>query len=121
MEYDSARGAALKQIIEEAGYSATMKKMFGHDTWFLNGYMYAGCNTYGVFVHLGEVASSKAVAENDDLSPFSPGRDRIMKDYVQINEPSAGNTNIVLYWLGRSATYLESLPEKVKKPKKARS
>lgn len=121
MKYDPARGEALRKLIEDAGYSATMKKMFGHDTWFLNGYMYAGCNTDGVFVHIGEEAAIKAVAEHDNLSPFSPGRDMIMKDYIQINEPSAGDDRIVSEWLKRSATYLESLPEKVKKAKKKKA
>lgn len=121
MKYDPARGEALKGLIEEAGYAATMKKMFGHDTWFLNGYMYAGCNIDGVFVHLGDEASKNALAEHEDLSPFSPGRDMIMKDYIQINEPSAGDPGIVSAWLARSAAYLQSLPEKIKKPKKKKS
>jgi len=115
VKFDPARGEVLRALIEKAGYPATMKKMFGHDTWFLNGYMYSGCNTEGFFVHVGEASAGRAVAEHEDVVPFSPGRGMTMKDYVQINEPSAENREIVAEWLETSANYLQSLPTKVKK------
>jgi hypothetical protein len=92
--------------------------MFGHDTWFLNGYMFAGCNTDGVFVHLDEESVAAAVVEHDDAIPFSPGRGMTMKGYLQINDPSAQKVEIIDSWLASSADYLQALPAKVKKPRK---
>ena len=49
MKYAPERGAFLAGIVESGGFVAggdapTMRKMFGHETWFLNGYMFTGAN-----------------------------------------------------------------------------
>jgi len=87
MKFDPERGAFLERIVEAGGFVAggeppKMRKMFGHDSWFFNGYMFTGANEDGIFVHLGEEATAAAIDENEELEPFSPGRDMIMKSYV---------------------------------------
>ena len=116
-KFDPGRAIILSDLVQKTGYPATLKKMFGHDTWFLNGYMYAGCNTGGVFVHLGEDGAKNAIDTNDDVIPFSPRSDMVMRAYVQIADPSARDPQILSEWLKRSAEFLLALPPKVKKKK----
>ena len=64
MQFDAELSARLEHILAGLGIPAEKKKMFGHETFFLNGYMYAGANEFGIMVHLGR-DSVPAVLENE--------------------------------------------------------
>ena len=122
MKYNPVRGVFLARIVEAGGFVAggeapKMRKMFGHDTWFLNGYMFTGANEDGVYVHLGEEGATAAIAESDELAPFSPGRDMIMKNYGLIVGAGSDDEAVVASWVSKSAGYLTSLPKKEPKKK----
>jgi TfoX/Sxy family transcriptional regulator of competence genes len=125
MKYDAERGAFLAGLVEDGGFvaggeSPHMRKMFGHESWFFNGYMFTGANEDGIFVHLGERTAAIAIAEKAELRPFSPGRDVIMKDYALIAGAAADDPKIVAGWVRQSADYLAGLPRKEPKKKKTK-
>ncbi len=126
MKYAPERGPFLAGIVEAGGFVADgeapkMRKMFGHEAWFLNGYMFTGANENGIYVHLGEEDAAVAIAENEDLSPFSPRRDMIVKAYALIAGAAAEDRETVVSWVRRSADYLSALPKKEPKERKKRS
>jgi len=123
MKYDSTRGEILDGIISDQAYQAgdelaKKRKMFGTETWFLNGYMFAGAGQTGVFVHLGESATQAAVETNDMIGVFSPRDGMVMKNYALILPPHCDDRSVLTPWLEKSAAYLANLPRK--EPKKRR-
>jgi TfoX/Sxy family transcriptional regulator of competence genes len=120
MKYSSELGALLERQILARGYPASKRKMFGHETWFLNGRMFAGASTDGIWMHLGEEAVQKALAAEKGLKPFSPGRGMVMKDYLTLAEPGCRDAGRLQPWLERSSRYLLSLPPKTPAGKKKR-
>ncbi len=121
MQFDAAGDAALGKAILHEGYAPDKKKMFGHEVYFLNGYMYAGANTNGVFVHVGEEGVQAAVDAEDGVGPFCPMEGMTMKAYLQLAPEITGDGERLGAWLKQSAEFLLGLPPKVKKPKKKRA
>lgn len=120
MKYSAELGAVLEERIRASHYAANRRKMFGHETWFLNGYMFAGASVEGIWVHLGEEAVRQALAAEEGVAPFSPGRGMVMKDYLTVVEPGCREAERLASWLERSARYLLSRPPKpAAKAKKA--
>ena len=74
MQFSPERHEFLGRQVEKTGFAAEPKKMFGHEVFFLNGYMYTGANTEGVFVHLGkeEVELGKWLKKSDDFLMSRP-------------------------------------------------
>ena len=118
MNYDAERGALLAEVVKEKEPGAQLKKMFGHETWFLNTYMFAGANTDGIWVHLGEEKVQECLEQQESVAPFSPGRGMIMKDYLLVADPVAKDREQITNWVQQSTDYLKALPPKVKKAKK---
>lgn len=112
MQFDESRAAFLAPLVQEVAPEAVTRKMFGHETWFLNGRMFAGANTEGIYVHLAPEAVEDALACEPYGTPFRPNGKRIMKEYVQIIDPAAGDAAFVNGYLKRSATYLRGKPPK---------
>jgi TfoX/Sxy family transcriptional regulator of competence genes len=120
MKFSPELGALLEKQIHADGYPASKRKMFGHETWFLNGYMFAGASAEGIWMHLGEAAVQEALAAEEGVAPFSPGRGMVMKDYLTLTEPGCREAGRLRPWLERSSQYLLSLPAKSSKAKKKR-
>jgi TfoX/Sxy family transcriptional regulator of competence genes len=112
MKFSPELAELLEKQIQEGGYPASKRKMFGHETWFLNGYMFAGANTEGIWMHLGEQAVQKALSAELGMAPFSPGRGMVMKDYLTLVEPGCREMARLRPWLERSSRYLLSRPTK---------
>ena len=110
----------LGDALSALGIEAEEKKMFGHHTMFLNGYMFAGGNVRGIFLNIGRDEVDRLLQENNQLFPFAPGG-RAMRDYIQLGLPIAEDPSELKAWVKRSANYLTSLPPKVKKPKKKKA
>jgi TfoX/Sxy family transcriptional regulator of competence genes len=115
MKFSPELGRLLAKQIQAAGYPASKRKMFGHETWFLNGYMFAGASTQGVWLHLGAPAVQEALASQKGVAPFSPGRGMVMKDYLTLTEPGCREQGRLGPWLERSSAYLLSRPPKKKR------
>jgi hypothetical protein len=121
MQFDADGDAALGRAILHAGYAPDKKKMFGHEVYFLNGYMYAGANTNGVFLHVGEEGVQAAVDAEAGVGPFSPMEGMTMKAYLQLAPAVTADADKLGAWLKQSAEFLLGLPPKVKKPKEKRA
>ena len=108
----------LEDKINKFGYPAEKKKMFGHETFFLNGYMFTGANISGIFVHTGKEARDLAIQNKPYVTPFEPMEGMVMKDYLILQKPIYTKEKELKNWLDGSRDYLFSLPPKEKKPGK---
>ena len=124
MAYDPELGEWLEQRLSEWGYPAECKHMFGHQSWFLNGYMFTGANELGIFVHLGEDAVQTALGDSasaGDVASFEPGPGMTMKDYLVVTKQVCSDETTLRRWLAQSSDYLVSLPPKQPKKRKKKS
>lgn len=106
----------LEQLL--TGYSCIKKPMFGCPVYFINDNMFTGVKADMVFIRLSESDRAEITAECDEVTPFEPRPDFIMKEYVNIPESQLGNCEFISKWLTRSYEYVLSLPLKEKKSKK---
>ena len=118
MKFSPERSADLENRIQTYGYRAEKKKMFGHETFFTNGYMFTGANVEGIFVHVGKKTRDHALENTPGIAPFEPMEGMVMKDYLLLKETESDNEESVKYWLETSYSYLNALPPKLKKKKK---
>lgn len=121
MAYDPELGAWLAERISAYGYPAEKKRMFGHETWFLNTHMFTGANELGIFVHIGRAAVEEALASLPGVDEFVPGRGMTMKDYLILKKAEYEDEGQLKSWLDRSSAYLSALPPKEKKAKKKKT
>jgi TfoX/Sxy family transcriptional regulator of competence genes len=110
----------LAGILEQLliGYNCVKKPMFGCPVYFINDNMFAGVKADMVFIRLSENDRAEIIAECDEVSPFEPRPDFIMKEYINIPESQLGNSQFISKWLRCSYEYVASLPSKEKKLKK---
>jgi TfoX/Sxy family transcriptional regulator of competence genes len=115
LEFSPELSDYLEYILNEHEYSWEKKKMFGHETFFLNGYMFCGANVKGIFVHVGIDAKLEALMNEKGVAPFEPREGMVMKEYLLLNKDVYSDEEELLKWLDRSRTYLLSLPPKKRK------
>lgn len=120
MRFDPKLGAYLDDQLARFGIDATKKKMFGHETYFLNGHMYTGASELGIFVNVGEEEVRRALAQDPDTAPFSPMAGMTMKNYLLLREGAYGDPARLKGWLERSKQYLIRLGPKAPKKKAAK-
>jgi TfoX/Sxy family transcriptional regulator of competence genes len=114
LKFDEQGMELLEQHLQELNISAEKKKMFGHESFFLNGYMFCGSNELGFFVHLGRDRVPELLESDSNLEPFRPSKKHAMKDYVQLNRKLSEDPKKARYWIRESADYLLSLDPKKK-------
>lgn len=105
---------SLEKKLQAYGYSAKKQKMFGHEVFFLNGYMFTGANESGIFVHIGKDARDVALEQETGVSPFEPIEGTVMREYLLLHEPAYSDEEKLKTWLDLSRQYLLSLPPKRK-------
>ena len=118
LQYSPELSAHLEEKINQLKFQATKQKMFGHEVFFLNGYMFSGANVDGIFVHTGKHERDIALEKEPATRPFEPMEGMIMREYLLLTEPIYSNDKKLKNWLNKSSEYLYSLPPKIKKPKK---
>ena len=119
--YSPDLGALLAETIAGLGIPCSKRSVFGHETWFLNGYMFAGANVDGIWVNLGEAAVQAELKTTPGVSEFSPVRDMVMTNYLLLGQTIHADHTLLKQWLMRSAEYLQSRPprpQKERSPKK---
>ncbi len=105
----------LETKLQDCGFGVKKQKMFGHEVFFLNGYMFTGANESGIFVHIGNDARNAALEKESDVSPFEPMEGTVMREYLLLHEPTYSNEKKLKKWLELSSQHLLSLPPKKKK------
>lgn len=105
----------LENKIQKYGYDVIKKKMFGHEVFFSNGYMFSGANENGIFVHIGQEKRDEALRLGDGVSAFEPREGMVMKDYLLLQKTEYTQDKRLKKWLDLSSSYLLSLPAKRKK------
>lgn len=114
LKFNPELSASLEKQLHEYDYGATKKKMFGHQVFFLNGYMFTGANESGIFVHIGKEARDRALETANGVVPFEPKEGTVMRDYLLLQEQIHTNKNKLKSWLDQSSDYLLSLPPRKK-------
>jgi TfoX/Sxy family transcriptional regulator of competence genes len=117
LRFSAERSAALESKLKAYGYVAEKKKMFGHETFFTNGYMFTGANVDGIFVHVGQEARDRALKEKSGVAPFKPMEGMVMREYLLLEEPVCSDESRLKAWLDTSYAYLNGLPPKARKKK----
>jgi TfoX/Sxy family transcriptional regulator of competence genes len=109
---DAASLELLRESLGNLKIPAEKKKMFGHETYFLKGYMFSGVYDSDIFVHVGieKVETSQGMG----VGFFEPMGKR-MRSYLTLPK-SMQNPENLKSWLMSGAAYLSSLPTK-KSPK----
>jgi TfoX/Sxy family transcriptional regulator of competence genes len=111
------RSAELEARLHDWGFAVAKKKMFGHETFFHNGHMFAGANVEGIFVHVGRETAAEALAGRSEAAPFRPREDMVMRDYILLKEEALADESLLREWLEKSYAYLSGLPPKTAKNK----
>ena len=115
LKFNPELSASLEKIVQDYQYEAVKKKMFGHEVFFLNGYMFTGANESGIFVHIGKDARDRALEKEKDVVLFEPMEGTVMKDYLLLKEKVHTNKKNLKKWLDQSSGFLLALPTKKKK------
>jgi TfoX/Sxy family transcriptional regulator of competence genes len=118
LQFSPDLSAYLEERINKYGYQATKQEMFGHQVFFLNGYMFSGANVDGIFVHTGKEERDQALENEPDVGQFVPMEGMIMREYLLLKKPLYSDEKKLKKWLDKSSEYLRSLPPKKKKSKK---
>jgi TfoX/Sxy family transcriptional regulator of competence genes len=115
LKFSPERSEMLENKLHTYGIEAKKQKMFGHEVFFLNGYMFTGANKSGIFVHIGKETRDAALDKEPNVSPFEPMEGTVMREYLLLHEPIFSNEEQFKKWLDLSSQYLLSLPPKKKK------
>lgn len=115
LKFSPELSASLEKKLKDYGISAKKQKMFGHEVFFLNGYMFTGANESGIFVHIGKDARDKALEKDSDVSLFEPMEGTVMREYLLLQKPVYSDEAELKKWLDQSCQYLLSLPPKKNK------
>jgi TfoX/Sxy family transcriptional regulator of competence genes len=118
LPFSPERSALLEARIESYGYQAEKQKMFGHETFFTNGYMFTGANVDGIFVHVGEETRDRALSEEKDVAPFRPMGGMVMREHLLLEDAACRDEPRLKGWLDTAYSYLNSRPQKIKRKKK---
>jgi hypothetical protein len=110
----------LSGKINAYGFETEIKKMFGHEVHFLNGYMYAGANMKGIFVHVGQRSKETALDRESGVSSFEPLEGMAMKEYLLLGEEVYADEKRLRSWLEQGKGYLQTLPPNKKHDKQKR-
>lgn len=101
-------------------YESRKKPMFGAPVYFVNDNMWTGVKGGKVFLRLSEDDRLAIQSECDEIKPFEPRPNFIMKEYVEIPESKLADDEFIHNWLDVSYSFVKALPPKVKKGKKAK-
>lgn len=114
LAFSPERHRILTEAVRASGFDAVTKKMFGHEVFFLSGYMFAGANEKGFFVHVGTATRDEALAEGGGTAPFEPREGMTMREYLLItgvDEDAAA----LARWLTAAALFIANQPPKTAK------
>ncbi|MGD9347819.1 MAG: TfoX/Sxy family protein [Candidatus Aminicenantes bacterium] len=112
LEFSPELSEWLEIRLQTYGFDAKKQKMFGHEVFFLNGYMFTGANECGIFVHIGQAERDTALKRETGVSPFEPMEGTVMREYLLLHKPVYSDEDTFKKWLDLSSRYLLSLPPK---------
>lgn len=118
LPYSPELSKTLEGKIREWGYSVEKKKMFGHEVFFSNGYMFSGANVDGIFVHIGQEARDEALKQETGVAPFEPMKGMVMREYLLLERPVYSKDHRLKMWLQTSYDFLNARPPKKKTKRK---
>lgn len=121
MEWKKPSGD-LVALLDRAmtAFDCERRKMFGCPAYFVRGNMFTGVFADRIFLRLPEAGRAELLAAFDEAEPFEPMPGRVMREYLALPEPSAGDEGVLAHWLERAYRYALELPEKTAKVKKGK-
>ncbi len=106
--------AALVRTFEETLASvpeALVRKMFGYPAAFVNGQMMTGLHQENMILRLSD-DDRTSFLKLPGARVFEPMPGRPMREYAVVPASMLGSPKQLADWLGRSLTYVRSLPPK---------
>ncbi|OJU64702.1 MAG: hypothetical protein BGO01_18850 [Armatimonadetes bacterium 55-13] len=120
MAFDAELAERVRGVLEqfplEAGESWGEIKMFGGLCFTLNGKMTVGLGKLRLMIRLSDVDSEEAMAS--DLVEPMDFTGKPLKNFAYVKEEGFASDEQLLEWIRKSATYVRTLPDKPKKPRK---
>lgn len=101
-------------------YESKKKQMFGAPVYFVNDNMWTGVKGSKVFLRISDEDRLAIQSECDEIKPFEPRTNFIMKEYVEIPESRLTDDEFIHNWLNISYSFVKNLPPKVTKEKKTK-
>lgn len=100
---------------ETRNMDCEQKKMFGCPVYFINGNMFMGAHEDNIFLRLSEKDRSHLLSTYDETWVFEPIRGRIMREYIVFPKTLYQGKKFFRHVMGKSVSYVSSLPPKRKK------
>jgi hypothetical protein len=119
MEWKKASQGQVEYLAEMMkGIPCEHRKMFGYPCYFINRNMFIGLFGDDIFIRLSPEDRAE-LSERAEIVPFEPMAGRPMKDYVMLPVELVEDREQLASIIAKSVEYTSTLPEKVKKPRKA--
>ncbi|MGD0818373.1 MAG: TfoX/Sxy family protein [Methanomassiliicoccales archaeon] len=99
-------------------YHCERRRMFGADVWFVNGNMFMGVFSDGIFLRLSDEDGLSIKKEIPGAGVFSPTERTVMREYVSIPSSSLDDLGKLDRWIELSYGLVSSLPVKMPKKRK---
>lgn len=116
MKWSKPPGELVRSFEEKvAGIDCERRKLFGYPCAFINGNMFFGTFTDGLFLRLGEKGAGDARARHGDIRPFEPRAGRPMREYVVLPERVRLDDSLLDPLLEAALRYVRTLPPKNRK------
>lgn len=107
--------SVLEDAIEKSGFTCDQRRIFGHKTYFVNGYMFAGVfGEAGIHLRVGQTIRDNAV-ENITGTAYFEANGRVLKDHLLLREQIFADREILSDWLQKAYSHTSSLAPKKKK------
>ncbi len=111
---------ALFEVVMEGLPEVERRRMFGYPCAFQRGQMFAGVFQDRLFLRLSEADRAKCL-KLPGVQPFEPLPGRAMREYVEFAPETLGTPAAIRRWARRGLAYVETLPPKVKKPRRTQT
>lgn len=96
------------------------RKMFGYPAAFLNGHLFCGLHQEDMILKLAPQDREMLVA-GYGARTFEPMPGRTMREYLVAPQSLLAQREKLTAWMRQSIDYVATLPEKLPRPRKARS
>lgn len=118
VEYDSALSKKLEERLEALGIKSKKREMFGHEVFFVKGYMFAGVSDRGIYVNLGRTAVARLLKIEKGVSAVKVEHGMTMKDYLLLDREISGDGRKLNKWLRQADQFISNQPSREKKKNK---
>jgi hypothetical protein len=112
MAYDEALAQRIRAALRSKP-GVSEKKMFGGIAFLLRGHMFVGISDDSLMARVGPTEYDRALAMKHVREMDFTGKP--MRGYVFVSSKGLNDEHALKFWLGRCASFVNTLPRKVRK------